>query len=109
MSFYNWSMENGYDKNLSIGRIDVDGNYEPKNCRWVNRDIQSRNTRKIMSTNKSGYRGVSKNRKRWRAQIVVSKKRVSIGSFNNPYCASLHYDAFVIENNLEHTLNINFK
>jgi len=45
MSFYNWAMENGYEEGLSIDRIDVYGNYEPKNCRWVKMEVQSRNKR----------------------------------------------------------------
>lgn len=44
--FYAWSMDNGYTDELTIDRIDVNGNYEPKNCRWVDRKKQSRNTRK---------------------------------------------------------------
>lgn len=43
MSFYNWSMSNGYNDTLSIDRIDNDGNYEPSNCRWVDCRIQSLN------------------------------------------------------------------
>jgi hypothetical protein len=43
--FYKWAMENGYSDNMSIDRIDVNGNYEPSNCRWVTMMVQGRNKR----------------------------------------------------------------
>ena len=45
MNFYNWAMANGYNDSLTIDRINVNGNYEPSNCRWVNQKIQQRNRR----------------------------------------------------------------
>lgn len=43
MSFYHWSMDNGYADNLEIDRENNDGNYNPDNCRWVHRIVNSRN------------------------------------------------------------------
>lgn len=44
-AFYNWAMDNGYNDNLSIDRINPNGNYEPINCRWITMSEQAKNRR----------------------------------------------------------------
>ena len=44
-SFYEWSINNGYKKGLSIDRIDVNKDYEPNNCRWITNLEQQNNKR----------------------------------------------------------------
>lgn len=46
--FEKWAIENGYDENApkgicTIDRINVNGNYEPSNCRWVSITEQNKN------------------------------------------------------------------
>ena len=43
MQFYEWALNNGYQDNLTIDRKDVNGNYEPDNCRWVTMLVQGSN------------------------------------------------------------------
>jgi hypothetical protein len=76
--FKDWALDNGYSDALTIDRINVDGNYEPTNCRWVSAQVQANNrrnnnyitvageTRTI--TEWSTLSGISRQAIRWRLQ-----------------------------------------
>ena len=55
-AFYKWARENGYKEDLTLDRVDNNGNYEPSNCRWISRREQCYNRRSISNT---GVVGVS--------------------------------------------------
>lgn len=79
-AFYDWSIANGYDEGLTIDRIDVNGNYEPSNCRWVDRIVQANNTR---SNHFIEYDGRTQTIAEWSKELGIKQhtilRRLSLG------------------------------
>lgn len=81
-AFYNWAIQNGYSDDLSIDRIDPNGDYEPSNCRWADKVTQSFN-RKTGADNTTGHTGVSLRKDTGKYQAYISKggRRKVLGSY----------------------------
>ena len=73
--FYDWSMNNGYQENLTIDRINNDGNYEPNNCRWLTLYEQSQNRRNTLSVH---YRNKVQSLNKWIDELKLSVTRTTI-------------------------------
>lgn len=67
---------------MTLDRINVNGNYEPGNCRWATRTTQSRNIRPYAKS-KSGIVGVywNKESRRWIASITADGVKHHLGTF----------------------------
>lgn len=80
LAFKKWALENGYQDNLTIDRIDPNGNYEPSNCRWVSMKVQSNNkTNNHFVT----YKDKTQTIKQWCDELNLNytlvRKRIQIG------------------------------
>lgn len=66
--FRDWALSNGYEEDLTLERINVNGNYEPSNCTWVPMSEQSKNKRTNVHIS---YKGETKVLKDWAKHFDV--------------------------------------
>lgn len=110
-TFIAWAFSNGWKKGLQIDRRNNDGDYDPKNCRFVSSYTNIHNRREFKERNKTGYVGVYKpasGEVRYVAQIsdkyINNGKRKHIGTYQTACGAVKARNKFIQENNLPHKL-----
>ena len=79
LNFKSWAIKAGYDtskkgQQQSIDRIDVNGDYEPSNCRWVNSVVQANNKR---NTNYITYNGEKLTITQWSKKLNMPRSLIS--------------------------------
>lgn len=71
--FYNWAINHGYKDNLTIDRINVNGNYEPNNCRWTTMKVQENNKRnnRILA-----FQGKEQTVTQWSEELGINRETI---------------------------------
>lgn len=69
-AFKDWALAHGYSSDLTIDRIDVNGNYCPDNCRWITKRQQQYNK---TNTRYFEYRGQKKCLAEWAEILSLNK------------------------------------
>ena len=79
-TFYNWAIKNGYNENLTIERINNNGNYEPNNCKWATMLEQVRNRRNtILITYNNKTQSIKEWAKEYNIELVTLRTRINRG------------------------------
>lgn len=78
--FRNWALSNGYEDNLTIDRVDVNGDYTPQNCRWISKGDQARNRR---TNRKITFLGITLTGAEWARKLGFKDKHSVLDRIDN--------------------------
>ena len=113
-TFIDWSLKNGYAANKQIDK-DIKSRelgvvpaiYSPTTCLWVDAKTNSGNTRRLIASNTSGYRGVSysKDIRKYTATYTEDNQMSIIGDYLTAIEAAVAYDDVALKTSYERTVN----
>ena len=69
LNFYNWALNNGWEKGLQLDRIDNSKGYSPDNCRFVTAKENANNRRSNFNVT---YKGKTQSLKMWAEELDIS-------------------------------------
>lgn len=84
-SFYSWAIDNGYQDDLTIERINVNDNYCPENCTWITLSQQAKNTTRTKNITINGVKMCLKD---WCKKLnlnykKIQSKKLSVSEYTN--------------------------
>lgn len=78
--FIEWALDNGYEPDLSIERINIDKDYSPTNCKWIPLCDQSKNTQR---THLITHNGKTQCLEEWCKELGLKSNTIYYRSINN--------------------------
>jgi hypothetical protein len=91
LCFYDWATKNGYDDTLTIDRIDPNKGYHKSNCRWITREKNTRNSKKVRTISKAAIMAMKDNYPYWTTPEKENiRKEVFINLYLNGVCERRH-------------------
>ena len=111
-NFEKWALENGFRKYLQIDK-DIGSRklniypeiYSPETCSFVTEEENSKHKQLLTKSNKTGYRGVTVHKNKFKSTITVNDETIHLGLFKSDIDAAKAYDFYILKNNIEREKN----